>query len=259
MAPHRKGWPSGAYDRAVSDALFEDSRLVSLYDRFEGNRTDLEVYVKVAEQLGARRVADIGCGTGSFALLLAERGFDVIGVDPAAASLAVAQTKPRAGAVRWLHGDATALRPLEAVDLATMTGNVAQAIVDPVAWRLTLSAIYNVLRPGGFLVFETRDPADRAWEEWSREATRQVVQTDEADTVERWTDIIDVALPLVTFRTTFVFADNSVVTSDSTLRFRQREEVETDLSTHGYEVVDIRGAPDRPQREFVFFAQRPVK
>jgi hypothetical protein len=50
----------------------------------------------------------------------------------------------------------------------------------------------HVLRPGGYLVFETRDPADRAWEEWSRLATRQVLQINEADTVERWTEIIEV-------------------------------------------------------------------
>ena len=91
--------------------MFEDFRLASLYDAFEGTRTDLEVYVQVAEQLGARRVADVGCGTGSFALLLAQRGLEVIGVDPAAASLAVARAKPRSDGVCWVHGDATALPP----------------------------------------------------------------------------------------------------------------------------------------------------
>ena len=49
-------------------------------------------------------------------------------VDPAEASLAVARTKPGAERVRWLHGYATDLPPLQ-VDLATMTGNVAQIFV----------------------------------------------------------------------------------------------------------------------------------
>jgi hypothetical protein len=63
---------------------------------------------------------------------------------------------------------------------------------------------------------------------------------------------------LVSFRSTTVFAsDGEVLTSDSTLRFREREEVQADLFAHGYVVDDVRGAPDRPGREFVFFARRP--
>jgi len=48
-----------------------------------------------------------------------------------------------------------------------------------------------------------------------------------------------------------------VLTSDSTLRFRERGEVESSLAAHGYVVEEVRDAPDRPGREFVFFARRP--
>jgi SAM-dependent methyltransferase len=241
----------------MPDPAFSDPRLAPLYDVFEGRRDDLEVYVAVAAQFGAHRVLDVGCGTGSFALLLAQRGFEVIGVDPAEASLAVAMQKPGAAAVRWLHGEASAVPPL-GVDLATMTGNVAQAITDDDSWRETLRAIHGALRPGGFLVFESRDPTDRPWEEWTAAATHQVVEATGAGSVQRWTEVTNVALPLVTFKTTFVFAqDGSVVTSDSTLRFRHRHEIECDLTRHGYELVDVRGAPDRPGRQFVFITRRP--
>lgn len=63
--------------------------------------------------------------------------------------------------------------------------------------------------------------------------------------------------PLVTFRWTYVFAaDGQVLTSDSTLRFRERQEVEADLAAEGFEVVEVRDAPDRPGKEFVFVARR---
>ena len=63
-------------------------------------------------------------------------------------------------------------------------------------------------------------------------------------------------LPFVSFRDTYRFlADGTVVTSDSTLRFRSRDEVESSLVTAGYRVLDVREAPDRPGREFVFLAQ----
>jgi SAM-dependent methyltransferase len=142
----------------MPDEIFEHPRLAAIYDALDPDRSDLDVYVAIAEELGAGSVLDVGCGTGTFALLLAERGLEVIGVDPAGASLSVARAKPGAERVRWIHGDATALLPL-AVDLATMTGNVAQAIVDPRDWDETLRGVCDALRPGGHLVFETRDPA----------------------------------------------------------------------------------------------------
>lgn len=76
--------------------------------------------------------------------------------------------------------------------------------------------------------------------------------------VESWVQLIEVRGQLVTFRWTYVFAaDGQVLTSDSTLRFRERHEVEADLVSHGYMVEDVRDAPDRPGREFVFLARRP--
>jgi hypothetical protein len=47
-----------------------------------------------------------------------------------------------------------------------------------------------------------------------------------------------------------------VLTSDSTLRFRPRDELEVQLRALGYTIDEVRDAPDRPGREFVFFARR---
>jgi SAM-dependent methyltransferase len=240
----------------VADDHYEHPRLAAIYDALDPDRSDLDVYAAIADELGARSVLDVGCGTGTFALLLAGRGLDVVGVDPALASLDVARAKPGGERVRWIHGDATALPALE-VDLATMTGNVAQAIVEPTAWEGTLRGIHGALRPGGFLVFETRDPAYEAWRGWNRADTYSVVEIDGVGAVESWGELTAVRLPLVSFRGTTVFPDGEVLTSDSTLRFRTREEVEADLAAHGYVVDQVRDAPDRPGREFVFLARRP--
>ena len=142
----------------MADAIFEHPRLAAMYDALDPDRSDLEVYRAIADELGARRVLDVGCGTGTLALLLADTGLEVTGVDPANASLDVARAKPGAERVRWIHGDATALPPLE-VDLATMTGNAAQAIVDErglggnAAWRV------RRLAPGR--IPRVRDPRPR--------------------------------------------------------------------------------------------------
>ena len=246
-----------AYGRAMADEAFEHPRLAAIYDALDADRSDLDVYVAIAEELGTRRVLDVGCGTGTFALLVARRGLDVTGVDPAEASLDVARSKLGAERVRWIHGDAAALPPLQ-VDLATMTGNVAQAIVELAAWQGTLRGVFEALRPGGHLVFETRDPTYRAWHEWNRAASYRVTEVDGAGAIEHWVDVTNVSGPLVSFRLTWVFAaEGELLTSESTLRFRGRDEVQADLAENGYLVEDVRGAPDRPGREFVFFARRP--
>lgn len=75
----------------MADEGFTHPRLAAIYDAVEPDRGDLDAYVRMVEEFGARRVLDIGCGTGVFALLLAGRGIEVVGVDPALASLDVAR------------------------------------------------------------------------------------------------------------------------------------------------------------------------
>lgn len=50
--------------------------------------------------------------------------------------------------------------------------------------------------------------------------------------------------------------DGAVLMSDSTLRFRSRAELADSLAAANLVVDEIRDAPDRPGREFVFIARR---
>ena len=240
----------------MPDPIFADPRLAEIYDALDPVRDDLDAYAALVDELGARSVLDVGCGTGTFACLLAERGHEVVGVDPAGASLDVARRKPYADRVTWVAGDATSLPRLQ-VDLASMTANVAQVFLSEDAWSATLRGVRDALKPGGHLVFETRDPNARAWLEWTRDQTGSRVVIPGVGPVETWCDVTSVVGSLVTFRWTHVFAsDGAVVTSDSTLRFRSRAEVERSLGAAGFVVDDVRDAPDRPGRELVFVASR---
>ena len=240
----------------MADAHYENPRLIRIYDPLDPDRSDLDIYSDLVDEFRARSVLDIGCGTGTFACLLAQRGLDVVGLDPAAASLEVARTKPGADRVRWIHGDAAALPPLQ-IDLATMTGNVAQVFVADDDWLMTLTVMRRALRAGGQLVFESRIPEDQAWRGWTQNKSHSRADIEGVGTVDFWVDVTSIEGPLVSFRSTFVFeSDGAVLTSNSTLRFRSKNELAQSLSDAGFTVQEVRDAPDRPGREFVFIALR---
>lgn len=256
----------------MPDAEFDDPRLARLTDPFDPDRTDLDAYVALAVGLGhdagVRRVLDVGCGTGTLALRLVDRGFEVTGLDPAGASLDLARAKPGADRVRWLLGDATTLEApgdggaAVRADLATMTANVAQVFLTEAALDATLRALHAVLAPGGHLCFESRVPAARAWERWTPEHTterRTVEGVPGVGTVTTWCELLEVDEPRVTFRWTNVLEDGDdaglVLRSVSTLRFWTLPELEAALRRTGFDLVEVRDAPDRPGREHVVLAR----
>ncbi len=239
----------------MPDALFAEPKLAELYDLLDSpDRADLALYLAVADEFHAHSIIDLGCGTGNLACRLAALGKEVVGIDPAAASLAVAKRKAYADRVRWITGTAAQLKGLD-VDLITMTGNVAQVFVLDEEWIETLRACRDALRSGGRLVFEVRDPAREAWKGWNREQSYKTIEAPGIGKVESWVELVNVQLPRVSFRHLFVFhRDGSVMTSESTLRFRTQSEIIETLFHAQLTVEAVRDAPDRPSLEFVFIA-----
>lgn len=94
------------------------------------------------------RVADLGCGTGSLSLLLAEEGYAVTGVDFSPAM--VERARAKAGDVVELHVGDAATPPLEAAAYdVVLCRHVLWALPDPTA---ALVRWTGLLAPGGRLV-----------------------------------------------------------------------------------------------------------
>jgi SAM-dependent methyltransferase len=242
------------------DLHYVDPRLVELYDLENTRGADVDFYLQLAADLGARRIIDLGCGTGLLTRELAIDGRQVTGVDPSPAMLAVARRGAGANRVRWIEGDSTVLGQPEA-DLVTMTGAVAQVFLEDTDWLATLRDIHAALRPGGYVAFESRNPDARAWESWNHETTRAQLATSNGP-VETWLEVVrvDSGRVLLEGHNAFTGTGEEIVAS-SELRFRSNEELTSSLTGTGFVVEHIYGTWEREpfvstSRIMVFVARR---
>jgi SAM-dependent methyltransferase len=214
-----------------------DPRIVALYDGDNPDGPDHDFDRALAEETGARSILDLGCGTGMLTVSLATPGRRVVGVDPSAVMLDVARNRPGGDAVEWIHGDSRAI-PDGPFDLAFLTGNVVQHIPDP-EWIRTLADLRRALRAGGTLTFESRNPADRAWESWAGPATTR--DTAHGPLEERM-EVEETGLGRVTvvFRSRFVATDE-VVMQVQEFAFRDRATLTAQLDDAGFDVEAVHG------------------
>ena len=104
-------------------------------------------------QAPRERVLDAGCGTGSYAIALAEAGFQVTGIDYAGGMLQRARAKAPAHLGERLAFRQTDLNePLDLPDASQhhiINISVLQTVRDP---SRTLDELWRVLQPGGTLL-----------------------------------------------------------------------------------------------------------
>jgi SAM-dependent methyltransferase len=241
---------------------FTDPRLVAIFDSVNAYEPDAQpgFYAALAAELGARRIVDLGCGSGLITCALARQGYEMIGVEPAPLMLERARQRPDGPRVRWIDGDASALGTPDA-DLAIMTGHVAQFFLTDDAWYDALTALHRALRPGRHLAFETRNPNAREWERWAID--RHVTVSDPiAGEVETWTDVTDVDNEIVSYNLHYRFVSTGEeLIAPSQLRFRTESELTESLNDAGFTIDKLYGDWDRRRatpttRELIVVAQR---
>ncbi|MGW7684689.1 class I SAM-dependent methyltransferase [Kribbella sp. NPDC054772] len=214
---------------------YGDEQLVHLYDLDNPAGEDHAYYQALAD--GTRKVLDFGCGTGLLTRSLVAPGRVVIGIDPSTTMLGYARRQAGADGVTWVHGDHHAVQPTGDVDLVVSAGNTMMHVAEHEA---SVHAIAAALRPGGMFAFESRNPAARAWEQWTSEATY-----GERDTavghLKEWLELIEIADGRVVFDAHNVFPDGHDAVYRNVLYFRSTDELLADLRTAGFADVTIDG------------------
>jgi SAM-dependent methyltransferase len=124
-----------------------------------------------------RRALDLACGTGAAALIIAETGARVVGVDRSQQMLQIARARARDRGleVRWVAADLLrlgtspaargALRPAS-FDLITCLYDSLNYLADPEGLAIVCASAARLLRPGGRFVFDLNTPFEFAsWDD----------------------------------------------------------------------------------------------
>ena len=109
-----------------------------------------------AHPVAGRAMLDLACGTGTLALLMAERGYDVLGLDRSTGMLAEARRKAAAdgAAVRFEQGDMRDFTLPAPVDLATCCYDTLNYLTDAADLARCFQSVARALRSDGLFCFD---------------------------------------------------------------------------------------------------------
>ncbi|MGW7592222.1 class I SAM-dependent methyltransferase [Streptomyces rubiginosohelvolus] len=150
----------GGFGAAITVA-YSDA-LAGVYDDIYPSTPDLDDIATFLLTLAApgASVLELGVGTGRVALPLAERGFDVTGVESSEGMLARLAEKDPEGRITPVHGDFSGLDLGRSFDVVLAPFNVlccAMAVDEQIA---LMHAMARHVTAEGHVVIETFDPSD---------------------------------------------------------------------------------------------------
>ena len=133
---------------AAYDALYTDKDYMKECDYLES------LFAKHRSR--PKTILDLGCGTGGHALLLAKRGYHVIGVDRSASMLEIARRKAKAEglAVEFIEGDIASISLPQNFDAVISMFAVMGYQTSNTALAAALRTARDCLVPGGLFLFD---------------------------------------------------------------------------------------------------------
>jgi ubiquinone/menaquinone biosynthesis C-methylase UbiE len=239
---------------------YQNSTAAALYDLFNPWGPDCDFYLQIAQE-SSRGIADFCCGTGLLTTRIAKDNGPVTGVDAALEMLDIARRREGASQVQWHTADVRTIALGQTFDRILCTGHAFQCFLTDTDQTALLDNMRRHLRPNGILVFETRNPGRRAWEDWNRNRSRTVIDPGFGE-VQLRHDVKLVDKHLVHFDSEFLLVETAEsVTVSSSLRFTDEVDLRERLRKTGFNIRAVYGDWDRSNvqnnsPELIFLAER---
>jgi SAM-dependent methyltransferase len=188
-------------------------------------------------------ILDLGCGTGSHALILAGRGYEVTGVDRSGAMLEIARKRAAAAGLKiaFREGDMTSLSLHEKYDAVVSLFSVMGFHTTDDALAAALRTVRNALVPGGMFVFDCWN-GYAVMQDRPAACLKEVAAGDGARILRLSLPEIDIMNQVVhvKMRLWHIRGNEFTETSESqSVRFFYPREIRTFLVAAGFRHIDI--------------------
>ena len=189
--------------------MYEDFAYV--YDKMMG---DVD-YIKWADfieklflhyDIRPNDIVDLACGTGNLTTIMADRGYNVIGIDRSQDMLLVAHEKARSRGLKipYICQDMRDIELHREVDAVLIMCDGINYILDDRDLDKIFSNIYNILRPNGLLLFDIS-----SYYKLSSILDDNIIVDDDGDIFLIWQNSFDKQDNICTMELTFFIKEDS--------------------------------------------------
>ena len=239
------------YDEFTQDVKYARwaDYLISLFEKFNDGGE-------------MREVLDLACGTGSLSVILAERGYEVIGTDASEDMLSEAQAKAwESGGTppMFLHQKMEELDLYGTVDAAVCCLDSLNYLTELDALKLAIARLRYFVRPGGLFIFDVNTDAK------FKALNGQTYLRESEDFFCAWTAEYNEETRLCSFYyDIFKYAEDELWErsfEEHTERAHSRDEIVSALKAADFELLSTFGelsdnAPNEDEQRIFYVARR---